>query len=346
MIVALACLVGITAILIIIGWILSAPKYKGKISDHFNGKQFINPGNVEAKRLKDVFRWLLNRKRTEWIEYSSTEYGERPPAKITSHSRITFINHSTFLIQVDGLNILTDPIWSERASPFKWTGPKRKRSPGIRMDDMPHIDVILLSHNHYDHLDIATLKKLYQQFKPRIYTGLGVGGFLKKAGIDEYVEMDWWEETKLNEKTKIVAVPAQHFSGRGMFDRDATLWLGFVIKNENGNIFFAADTGYNDFTFKEIGKRCAPISISILPIGAYKPRWFMSPIHCAPDQAVKIHLDVKSTISIGSHFGTFALADEGRDEPIAELKNAVKQRNLPEDSFITLEEGKGKDFDL
>jgi L-ascorbate metabolism protein UlaG (beta-lactamase superfamily) len=346
MIIALACLVGAVLIVIFIGWFLSGPKYKGRISDHFDGKKFINPGNIEAKGLKDVFRWLLNRKPAKWNEYTSTATGEMPPTRITYGCRITFINHSTFLIQVDGLNILTDPIWSERASPLTWSGPKRKRPPGIAFDDLPPIDVILLSHNHYDHLDISTIKKLTEKFKPVIYTALGVGSFLKTKGIDSFEEMDWWEERRANEKIKIVAVPAQHFSGRGMFDRDATLWLGFVLKNKSGNIFFAADTGYNDFTFKEIGKRCAPISISILPIGAFEPRWFMGPIHCAPDEAVRIHLDVKSRVSIGSHFGTFALADEGRDEPIMKLKEAVKQMNLEEDTFIVLQEGRGKDFHL
>src|SRR5689334_18311601 len=222
-----------------IGFLLSGPKYSGEVSDHFDGKRFINPGNVEAKGLKDVFKWLFTRKRTKWGASSNESYGEKPIARVQSHNRITFINHSTFLIQLNGLNILTDPIWSERASPFGWSGPKRMRPPGIRFDDLPQIDAILLSHNHYDHLDISTLKKLSSQYNPTIFTALGVGAFLKNRNINSVTEMDWWHGQMLNNETELVAAPAQHFSGRGMFDRDGTLWVGFVIKMKAGNIYFA-----------------------------------------------------------------------------------------------------------
>ena len=322
-----------------IGLLLSGPKYSGEVSDHFDGKRFINPGNVEAKGLKDVFKWLFTRNRIKWGAFPNEPYGEKPLARIQSRNRITFINHSTFLIQLNGLNILTDPIWSERASPFAWSGPKRMRPPGIRFDDLPQIDAILLSHNHYDHLDISTLRKLSNQYNPTIYTALGVGAFLKNRNINSVKEMDWWHQHLLNNETELTAVPAQHFSGRGMFDRDATLWVGFVLKIKDGNIYFAGDTGYNSDTFKEIGKRCSPISLSIIPIGAYEPRWFMSPIHCAPNEAVKIHEDLKSTSSIGSHFGTFPLADEGREQPITDLKKAMDAANIPSQEFIVLKEG-------
>jgi L-ascorbate metabolism protein UlaG (beta-lactamase superfamily) len=343
----LLLLIVVIAVIVIffgIGFLLSGPKYAGDASDHFNGKRFINPGNAEAKGLKDVFKWLFTRKRTKWGAFSNETYGEKPIARIESRNRITFINHSTFLIQLKGLNILTDPIWSERASPFGWSGPKRMRPPGVKLDDLPHIDAILLSHNHYDHLDISTLKKFSKQYNPKIYTSLGVGKFLKNHGIIAITEMDWWQEQMLNNETEIVAVPAQHFSGRGMFDRDATLWAGFVIRMKEGNIYFAADTGYNDDTFKEIGEKCSPITLSIIPIGAYEPRWFMSPIHCSPDEAVKIHRDVKSTFSVGSHFGTFPLADEGREQPVIDLKKAMDTMNIPPHEFIVLKEGTYTEF--
>jgi L-ascorbate metabolism protein UlaG (beta-lactamase superfamily) len=331
-------------VVIIIGYFLSGPKYKGDKSDHFNGRKFINPGNIKPKGLMAVFKWMFTSKRRPWKEIDEPGYGAKPEAKIQSAIRVTFVNHTTFLIQLDGLNILTDPIWSERASPFAWAGPKRMRSPGIKFEDLPQIDIVLLSHNHYDHLDVPTLKKIYLKFHPRFITGLGIGGFLENIGIPTYLELDWWLETIVNKQVQILAVPAQHFSGRGMFDRDATLWMGFVIKTSRGNIYFAADTGYNETSFKEIGQHCSPVLLSIIPIGAYQPRWFMGPIHCSPDEAVRIHLDVKSKQSIGSHFGTFPLADEGREEPVDDLKLALKELNIPQDEFIVLKEGTWKEF--
>ena len=327
-----------------LGLWLSGPKYRGPVSDHFDGKKFINPGNVEAKGMKDVLKWMLNRQKGEWKELKDMPYGEKPESRIDSGIRITFINHTSFLIQVDGINILTDPVYSKRASPFTWSGPKRMRPPGIRFDDLPPIDLVLLSHNHYDHLDLDIIKKLHDKFHPNIYTALGIRSLLAKNGISKSVDMDWWNEEAFNNNLKIVALPAQHFSGRGMFDRDATLWCGFAIKCREGNIYFAADTGYNEASFKEIGRRFSPIRLSILPIGAYKPKWFMQPVHCSPDEAVKIHLDVKSKTSIGSHFGTFPLADEGMAEPVTDLKNALKEMNVPENDFIVLKEGTWMQF--
>jgi len=326
-----------------VGFFISAPKYKGKASDHFDGKKFFNPDCAHPKGFSDVFKWLLTRKRVPWHKTDFT-FGLKPDEKIESGLRITFINHTTFLIQINGLNILTDPIWSERASPFSWSGPKRIQPPGIKMEDLPKIDIILLSHNHYDHLDLPSLKKIYDRFKPKIFTGLGVGAFLKRKGLDNFLEMDWWQETTISEELQLQAVPAQHFSGRGMFDSNATLWMGFVIKTNKGNLYFAADTAYNDYMFKQIGDRCAPILVSIIPIGAYQPRWFMSPVHCSPDEAVSIHRDVKSQHSIGSHFGTFPLADEGKEEPIIDLKKAVQENGIPENKFIVLKEGTWMDY--
>ncbi|MEO5674496.1 MAG: MBL fold metallo-hydrolase [Chitinophagales bacterium] len=329
---------------IVVGYFLSAPKYSGPVTDHFEGKRFINPGNARAKGFLSVFRWVFTRQPAKWV-FMNVPFGEKPIERIENGLRITWINHSTFLIQVDGLNIITDPIWSERASPFSWAGPKRFRPPGIRFDDLPQIDIVLLSHNHYDHLHIETLQKLDEKFHAEIFTSLGVKAFLKEKKIDaEIIEMDWWNEQELSDRLKLTSVPAQHFSGRGMFDRDATLWSGFVIGREQGNIYFAADTGYNDSTFKEIGNRLSPVSLAIIPIGAYKPRWFMSPIHTSPEESVKIHLDVKSQKSIASHFGTFPLGDEGRDEAINELSAAIKKFKLSPGEFVAIDEGTAFQF--
>jgi L-ascorbate metabolism protein UlaG (beta-lactamase superfamily) len=339
MVILLFVVILIPVIFISVGYLLSAPKYSGPVSDHFDGNKFINPAGVQAKGLKEVLQWMMNRKRGAWNENKKEAYGKRPLDREKENIRITFINHSTFLIQVDGINILTDPVWSTRVSPFSWAGPKRMRLPGIKFENIPRVDVVLLSHNHYDHLDIATMRMVFGAHHPKIVTPLGVKAFLDGESISGATDMDWWNELKLSDTVKVVSVPAQHFSGRGMLDRDATLWCGYVLQTSKGNIYFAGDTGYNENTFREIGEKFGRMKVSLLPIGAYKPEWFMSPIHVSPEQAVKIHLEVKSALSIGTHFGTFPLADEGAEDPVKDLKLALAKYNVNEERFVTLTEG-------
>ncbi len=329
---------------LIVGMLISAPSHSGPTSDHFDGKKFINPGNAQAKGLPDVFQWMMQRKQGPWTERKEFSYGEKPYPFIKDGVKITFVNHSTFLIQIGNLNIITDPVWSERTSPFRFAGPKRMKQPGIRFEDLPKIDYIILSHNHYDHLDIQTVKNIYKTYNCKIITPLGVKSFLDNNHISSATDLDWWQEISLSDTLSIQSVPAQHFSGRGLNDRDATLWCGYVVKNHQGNIYFAGDTGYNKFTFKEIGERCAPISVALIPIGAYKPTWFMSPIHCSPAEAVQIHYDVKASQSIATHFGTFPLADDGEEEPLIDLTVALKQANLAADKFVVFKEGEGRLF--
>ena len=323
---------------------ISAPSYRGERSDHFDGKKFLNPRNAQAKGLAEVFQWMMQRNQGPWTEKKELAYGGIPVATISDGLKITFVNHSTFLIQIEGMNILTDPVWSERTSPFKFAGPKRMKPPGIRFEDLPKIDYIILSHNHYDHLDITTVKELFRIHQPKIITPLGVKALLDNNLVNSATDLDWWQEMSLSDSLVIQSVPAQHFSGRGVFDRDATLWCGYVIKSRHGNIYFAGDTGYNEFTFKDIGTRCAPVSVALIPIGAFKPTWFMSPIHCSPAEAIQIHFDVMATRSIATHFGTFPLADDGEDDPIIELRNCLKNSNLSEDQFLILKEGEGQLF--
>ena len=329
---------------LIIGFSISGPRYRGPVTDHFDGRKFVNPVEVKVNGFGEVILWMIRRKRGPWRERRDLSFGARPDERVMQGIRVTFVNHSTFLIQVEGLNILTDPVWSKRTSPVEWAGPKRMRTPGLRLEDLPPIDVILLSHNHWDHLDIATMKKIHFTHKPTIITALGVGRLLDLKGVTKAIDLDWWQETSLGKGVTVQAVPAQHFSGRGTFDRDATLWCGFVIRRKGGNIYFAGDTGYNGKTFKEIGERCTPIRIALVPIGAYKPTWFMSPIHCSPEEAILIHQDAGAEISIASHFGTFPLADDGEAEPVDELKKAIERSGLSQESFIILEEGVSKDF--
>ena len=344
MIILLFILFGFIFFFISFGFFLSGPRYNGPITDHFDGKKFFTPRGKPAQGLVGVFRWMSKRKRTPWKERKEIAFGEPPKARIGRGAKITFVNHSTFLIQVDGINILTDPIWSERTSPFQWAGPKRMRPPGIRFDDLPKIDVVLLSHNHYDHLDLNTMKRIYKKDQPKIICALGVKAFLEQHKMTGSTDLDWWQEYALNDMLKIQAVPAQHFTGRGTFDRDATLWCGYMIVRPGGNIYFVGDTGYNEFIFKEIGNRFLSIEVALIPIGAFRPEWFMSPIHCSPAEAVKIHLEIKSKRSIATHFGTFPLADDGEAEPVIELQMALQEKGISPEHFIILKEGEGREF--
>ena len=328
---------------LIVGFLLSGPVYKGKSSRHFNGKTFVNPGDTRAKGLPDVIKWMATRKRATW-SYRDVTTPTLPASSVTEGIRITFVNHSTFLIQGCGINVLTDPVWSERVSPFSWAGPKRMSPPGIDFQHLPTIHYVLLSHNHYDHLDLATVTKISRLYDPHFITPLGVSQFLRKNNIHNARELDWWEEVRLSDDLLVHSVPAQHFSGRGTFDRDKTLWCGFVLNIAGAQVYFAGDTGYNERTFKSIGERFGRIRVALLPIGAYKPEWFMSPVHCSPGEAVKIHLDVNSEISLASHFGTFPLADESPDDPVTDLREALSTQGIPSGSFLALREGEWIDL--
>jgi L-ascorbate metabolism protein UlaG (beta-lactamase superfamily) len=237
--------------------------------------------------------------------------------------RVTFINHSTVLIQLPGCNILTDPIWSERASPVPWAGPRRHRPPGVRLEDLPPIDVLLLSHNHYDHLDRPTLRRLTPT---HTITPLGVGG----------IELDWWQSIDVA-GLHITAVPATHFSGRDLFDRNGTLWCGYSIATAHGPVYFAGDTGFNGTPFTEMRERLGEPMLALLPIGAYKPRWIMQPMHMSPTDAADAHALLGSKHSVAIHFGTFQLTDEGECEPADDLRAALAHRDLP--PFVTLDNG-------
>lgn len=338
---------------LIIGRAISAPRYQGPISDHFDGKQFLNPWGQNARGFRDVTKWQTDTKREKkpWATVKNTILGDKPTPSVSEGDlRVTFIGHSTVLIQMDGLNILTDPVWYERTSPVQWAGPKRVKPAGIKMEDLPTIHLILQSHNHWDHLDIINLPKIYARDKPLIITSLGISQFLKMHGMDNTLDMDWWDEYDfkngentdhrfLGKGVKITCLPAQHFSGRGIKDRNATLWSGFMISSPtSGNVYFAGDTGYAPF-FKQIGDKFGKIRLALIPIGAYKPEWFMGPIHCTPSEAVQIHEDVKAEKSLAIHHSTFPLADDGQREPIDELEKALILRGLTNEDFFVLEEG-------
>lgn len=327
--------------LLVVDKLIAAPKYSDNTSDHFDGVKFINPNDSGTHHYWEVLKWWLSRNdKGFWHEVEDTDISFPSPDKEVHPDEFhaTFVNHATFLLQLDGMNILTDPVWSHRVSPYQWVGPKRMRNPGINLEDLPEIDMILISHNHYDHLDIRTVKELHQRYAPQFIVPLGVEKFLHNHDIHKTTHLDWWETHELPEGLSLTSVPARHFSGRGLFDRNKTLWCGYVLHASMGNIYFAGDTGYGDF-FKEIANRYGPMHTSFIPIGAYKPRWFMEAIHMSPEEAVKAHKNVQSRRSFAMHFGTFPMADDGMYEPLEDLAEARQKHQVSDKQFSVLEEG-------
>ena len=242
------------------------------------------------------------------------------------------MNHSTVLLQHPASNILTDPIWSERASPLSRVGPRRRRKPGVRLQDLPPIDAVLISHNHYDHLDLPTLRRLAARGGSTFIVPTGVGRLLRAQNIGPARELDWGESLPLPSAT-IHSVPALHFSSRSVYDRNKSLWCGYVVEYPEQIVYFAGDTAFGSH-FVQIREKFGSPHLALLPIGAYEPRWFMSPVHMAPSEAVKAHEILAPRISIAIHHGTFQLADDGIDTPMTELLACS-----PSDSFLVLNNG-------
>jgi L-ascorbate metabolism protein UlaG (beta-lactamase superfamily) len=303
--------------------------------DHFDGKRFINPNGTVGQPFSAVPRMLLER-RTPWPP--RVDVVVQPPPRLDgAAAAVTFIGHATFLIQTQAGNLLTDPMYSERAGPFGILGPQRVRPPAVRFDDLPPITTVLLSHNHYDHCDIQTLQRLARRFDPSVVTPLGNGALVRAAGIRRVEELDWWQPAT-SCPLPVTVTPAQHFSARTPFDRNRALWGGFMLTAGDRRIYFAGDTGYGPF-FREIRTRLGAIDLALLPIGAYEPRWFMQPIHMNPSEAVQAHLDLEASESIGMHFGTFQLTTEGIDEPVRALEDACQGHAIPSSRFRVLDFG-------
>ena len=254
---------------------------------------------------------------------------------VQNNLTVTWIGHSTLLIQINGFNILTDPVWSKRASPLPFIGPKRHTKPGIEFEKLPDIDFVLISHDHYDHFDKNTLKKLGN--KPLYLVPKGVGRLLKGINIDHFEEYEWHDSVIINGITFICA-PSKHFSGRGLYNIKKTLWCSWIVKADKGSFFYAGDTAYFS-GLEQIGEKYGPFDIAALPIGAYSPKWFMGPVHLNPEQALQSLIDLKAKIFIPIHWGTFRLSFEPLNEPPNILKEEIKKRSLPEGDFWILKPG-------
>jgi L-ascorbate metabolism protein UlaG (beta-lactamase superfamily) len=291
-------------------------------SDHCDGVRFFNPGPGTPRGVRGLLRWRLRERRTPWPEFIEDPPFPPPPDVCPpDHAAITFIGHATFLIRMGGLTILTDPIFSDRCSPVAWAGPRRVRRPGLALAALPRVDVVLLSHNHYDHMDLPSLRRLHQRDAPAVVTTLGNARTLARAGLGDARELDWWQATR-HGAVEITATPARHFARRGLFDHNRSLWAGFMLSIGPRRLLFAGDSGAGSH-WADIRARLGAPGVALLPIGAYEPRWFMQAVHMNPADAVQAHRDLGAGHSIGMHFGTFHLTDEAVDAPAAALANAL-----------------------
>ena len=292
--------------------------------------RFLNPdGGPSGQPLGRVFRMFREGQGAPWPR-EVRDPPQPPPAEPPAgHAAITFVGHSTFLIRIaGGPTLLTDPIWSERCSPFTFLGPRRARAPGLALEALPPIDAVLVSHNHYDHMDVTTLRRLRGT---RIVTGLNNAPILARNGIPGAEELDWWGETTVGTAT-VTYLPARHFSARGIGDRGRSLWGGFAIRVAAGSILFAGDTAYGGH-LAEIGTELGPFGIGLIPIGAYEPRWFMRAVHMNPEEAVRARSDLRVETAVAMHFGTFKLTQEGIDAPGEALAAECASTGLNPDRF-------------
>jgi L-ascorbate metabolism protein UlaG (beta-lactamase superfamily) len=316
------------------------PGHRGPVSDHFDGSVFRNenPAATAGKTFADFLRWQRTGHREAWPTHVEHAIATEFPSRVApAECAVTFVNHITFLLQYRGLNVLTDPVWSERVSPVQWAGPKRVHEPGIAFERLPRIDLVLVSHDHYDHLDLATLERLQRTHRPVFVTGLGNGPFLQRHGITRVHELDWWQ-THTAGDWRCTFVPAQHWSGRSLQGRNRTLWGGFVLEVAGLRTYFAGDTGYCDH-FTQVRERCGVPDLALLPIGAYEPRWFMRDQHMDPAEAVRAHLDLHARQSIATHYGCFQLTDEAIDAPVRELQESLARERIAAGRFLAMRPG-------
>lgn len=324
--------------------------YKGPSSDHFDGTLFFNPGQAPgARNLRDVARWQLGGGRSPWPKRFESEAAPTRPARRIPGGRlvVTMIGHATLLIQTSGLNILTDPVWAERASPFALAGPRRVNEPGVRLADLPPIDVVLLTHNHYDHMDIGTLKCLHALHDPLILTPLGNDAILHASEPRLHVSaMDWGESREVGDGIRINAEPCHHWSARGVKDRCMALWAAFVIETPQGTIYHIGDTGFSDGSnYRAAADKYGAFRLAILPIGAYEPRWFMQHHHQNPEEAVRGMRLANASSAIGHHWGTFRLTNEGITDPPEALAQALDEHGIATDRFRTPRPGESVEID-
>ena len=343
----LAAWLGAVPVLGSLPWIAgcagSGGGHEGPVTDHFDGARFFNPGGTGPRSFLEAARWQLSGSAESWPEtYPSPFPPDRPLQRVQGRSlRVSFVGHATFLLQGAGLNILTDPVWSDRASPVSFAGPRRFNPPGIVFDDLPPIDVVLLSHGHYDHLDLETLARLWQRDRPRIVAPLGNDATIR--GHDPAIAVttaDWRGTVPLGNGVETVLEQVHHWSARGVTDRNHALWCGYVLRGLGEGVFFAGDTGFDEGRpFRRVAERHGELGLALLPIGAYEPRWFMVGQHMNPADAVQGFRLLGARQALGYHWGTFRLTDEGVGRPPADLATALDQEGVDPARFVAVRPG-------
>ena len=318
--------------------------YNGPVSDHFDGERFYDRRGVAPRSRGELLRWLLNRRttRAKWPVWAPSPYADRPPKRVEGSAwRLSYVGHASWFVQTAGLNILIDPVWSRRVSPFRFVGPKRVNDPGITFADLPPVDVVLVSHAHYDHLDLATLSRLAAAHRPRVVTPLGNDVImLNHDRAIAAAAYEWHASLDIGAGVTVTLVPTRHWSARNLSDRNMSLWASFVITAPSGSIYVVADSGYGDGEhFRDARERNGPFQLAVLPIGAYEPRWFMRDQHMNPAEAVQALIDCGAELALAHHHGTFQLTDEAIDAPRLALADELAAAGIPAERFRTLRPG-------
>jgi L-ascorbate metabolism protein UlaG (beta-lactamase superfamily) len=316
--------------------------YDGPLSDHFDGLRFFDPHGMRPKTAAERLRFWTSNNRVKWPERAPSPFSDRPPRRVDGTAlRISMIGHASLLVQTAGLNMLIDPVWSERASPFAFVGPKRVNAPGIAFDALPPVDAVLVSHCHYDHLDLATLSALATPHRPRLIVPLGNDAIVRDHDFSVAAHAyDWGDRVRLTPDVAVTLAPMRHWSARGLTDRDKALWAAFVIETPAGTIYHVGDAGYGTgHHFRAARERFGPFRLAILPIGAYEPRWFMRDQHMNPEEAVRAMLDCGAELALAHHFGTFPMSDEAIGAPETALAAARKAAGISAEHFRALKPG-------